>query len=50
MAYITPQTNVRLLSGVPLDADGRHTVLFESADAQAQYFIGKQKYNLDRYS
>ena len=50
MAYITPQTNVYLLSGVPLDPDGRHTLLFESRDAQSQYFISKNKYNLDRYS
>ena len=48
--YIEPQTNIRLLKDVPLDTSYDHTIYFSSAVAQANYFIGKQKYNLSNYT
>lgn len=48
--YIAPTTNIRLLSGVPLDGKYENTVLFASASAQQTYFISKTKYNLAGYT
>lgn len=48
--YIQPQTNIRILRNVPLDTSYEHTLYFESASAQASYFISKQKYNLTGYT
>lgn len=48
--YIEPQTNIRLLKDVPLDTSYDHTIYFSTAVAQANYFIGKQKYNLSNYT
>lgn len=39
----TPDSNIRLLSGVPLSKDYQHTRLFESESQQANYFSGKIK-------
>lgn len=48
--YIQPNTNIRLLKDVPLDTTYDHTLWFASADAQRDYFISLQKYNLTGYS
>lgn len=39
----TPDSNIRLLSGVPLSKDYQHTRLFESESQQTNYFSGKIK-------
>ena len=48
--YINPQTNIRILSNVPLDTTYDHTIYFDSASAQYNYFISLQKYNLTNYT
>lgn len=48
--YIEPNTNIRLLHNVPLDNTYQHTIWFTGATNQYNYFIGKQKYNLTKYS
>ena len=48
--YIEPRTNIRILKDVPLDTTYEHTIYFENAQAQYDYFIGLQKYNLTNYS
>lgn len=48
--YIEPQTNIRILKNVPLDTSYDHTIYFASQTAQANYFLGKQKYNLNNYT
>lgn len=44
--YIAPSTNIRLLSGVPLDSEYENTLYFGSLSSQVSYFMGKTKYNL----
>lgn len=42
MPFPTPHiTNIKLLSGVPLDASYRHSIYFASAGAQQGYFAGQ---------
>ena len=41
--YITPNTVVRLLTGVPLDTTYAHTIYFANKSAQTQYFVSKTK-------
>lgn len=48
--YINPQTNIRILRGVPLDTSYEHTIYFDSASAQYSYFADLQKYNLTNYT
>lgn len=48
--YIEPKTNIKILSGVPLDTTYDHTIYFNSANAQYNYFVGLQKYNLTNYT
>ena len=48
--YIEPQTNIKLLSGVPLDNTYDHTIMFTELSAQTAYFTSKVKYNLTNYS
>lgn len=48
--YINPQTNIRILSNVPLDTTYDHTIYFDSSSAQYNYFISLQKYNLTNYT
>lgn len=48
--YIEPSTNIRILKDVPLDKTFDHTIYFETASAQASYFMGLQKYNLNNYT
>lgn len=48
--YIEPRTNIRLLHNVPLDESFDHTIYFANANAQVNFFMSKQKYNLSNYS
>lgn len=48
--YIEPNTNIRLLKNVPLDNTYEHTIYFDNASSQVQYFIGLTKYNLTNYT
>lgn len=42
---IQPNTDIRLLTGIPLDNTYNHTVYFTDNNAQASYFISKTKHN-----
>ena len=44
--YIQPTTNIRLLSGVPLDNTYEHTIYFADEVSQRNFFMGKTKHNL----
>ena len=48
--YIAPNTNIRLLTGVPLDNTYEHTIYFTSEVNQRSYFMGKTKHNLTNQS
>lgn len=43
--YIAPNTEIRLLTGVPLDNTYAHTLYFANATAQAEYFASKTMNN-----
>lgn len=42
--YIEPNSTIKLLRNVPLDNTYNHTILFDSATEQYDYFNGKTKY------
>lgn len=46
--YINPDTDIRILSRVPLDSDYENTLYFDSLAAQTTYFANKTKYNLTK--
>lgn len=46
MAYISPNTTVSFLKGVPLTKDYQHSVAFASASAQNTYFASKAKHTV----
>lgn len=52
--YIEPRTNIRILSGVPLDTTYEHTLSWEDnstgKQAQTDYFLSCTKYNLTNYN
>lgn len=48
--YIEPGTNIKILKDVPLDTTYDHTIFFTDGTAQANYFMGLQKYNLTNYT
>lgn len=48
--YIVPNTIIRILKGVNLDNTYKHTIYFDSASVQANYFTAKNKYELNNYS
>lgn len=48
--YIQPNSQIKLLKNVPLDATYNHTILFTNATAQSSYFISCAKYSLDQQS
>ena len=50
MAYIAPNTNIRILHNVPLEPDYVNTIYFETLAAQTTFFQGKTKYNLTSQS
>lgn len=43
MPYIEPNSDIRLLSNVPIDTDYVHTLWFASADEQKAYFESKNR-------
>lgn len=44
--YIAPNTNIRILTGVPLEPSYENTLYFSSISAQTNYFSSKAKYSL----
>lgn len=48
--YIEPNTNIRLLTNVPLDNSYDHTIYFETETDQISYFTALTKYNLNYYT
>ena len=50
MAYIIPNTDVRILKGVKLDPSYANTIYFASDTAQYTYFASKTKYTLSAQS
>lgn len=48
--YIEPKTNIRLLSGVPLDTTYEHSLSWAFKTDQYNYFVSKTKYNLTEYN
>lgn len=50
IVYIYPQTNIKLLKDVPLDTTYDHTLWFDNASAQFEYFSALTKYNMNNYS
>lgn len=50
MSYVQPDTNIRLLTGIPLDKNYRNTLFWYNASSQQSYFSGKTKYSLTGYS
>ena len=45
---IEPKTDIRLLTGVPLDPTYNHTIRFTDTTAQSTYFANKTKHQLSR--
>ncbi|MBO7731139.1 MAG: hypothetical protein J6S67_01250 [Methanobrevibacter sp.] len=50
MAYVIPNTTIKLLRGVALDPTYQNTIYFASSTAQYNYFNSKAKYTLENYS
>ena len=50
MAYIEPNSTIRLLTGCPLDKTYDHTIYFASQSAQTSYFQSLTKYTYSNYS
>lgn len=48
--YITPNTDIIILHGVPLESNLEHTILFSSWFEQQSYFLQKAKYTLTNQS
>lgn len=47
---ITPNSIIKVLSGVPLDANHRNVIHFGDRASQTSYFTGKSKYTFSNYS
>ena len=47
---VTPNSVIRLLSNVPLDAAHRNTLYFSSVSAQTSYFSGQTAFTFSQYS
>lgn len=50
MAYVAPNSTLRLLHNVPLDITYENTIYFASASAQSAYFAGLAKYTQAQYT
>lgn len=49
MAYVAPNSTLRLLHNIPLDITYENTIYFVSASAQSAYFSGLAKYTQTQY-
>lgn len=50
MAYIEPNTEIRFLTGVPLDPDYENTLYFDNREQQANYFLNKTQFTFNNQS
>lgn len=50
MSYIQPNTDIYILSNIPLNKSYEHTVYYKDKDTQAQEFIKYKKHHLTNYS
>lgn len=50
MSYIQPNTDIYILSNIPLNKSYEHTVYYSDANTQAQAFIKYKKHHLTNYS
>lgn len=50
MAYVAPNSTIKLLRNVPLEPDYVNTLTFATTSAQTTYFSGKAKYTLTAQS
>lgn len=50
MSSIHPTSHIYLLHGVPLDNTYDHTIYFSTLTEQTNYFIARQKYDLQNYT
>lgn len=48
--YINPNTNIKILKGVPIDSTYQDTIFFTSKSKQTEYFSSLTKYNLTEQS
>lgn len=48
--YIEPNTNIKILKGVPLDTTYEHTIYFEDEGTQINYFSSLTKHDLRNYT
>lgn len=48
--YIEPNSDIYLLSDIPLDNDYTHSILFSSTSSQTAYFQSKIKHSLNKYT
>lgn len=47
MTFVTPLTSIRILKGIPLKSDYKHTITFTSKQAQSDYFVSKTFHAMD---
>lgn len=50
MAYISPNTTIKICKNVALDSDYRNTINFNDASSQYAFFNGKVKYTQSNYT
>ena len=50
MAYISPNSTLRILHGVPLSIENTNSINFASRNQQEAYFTSKAKYTYEHYS
>ena len=50
MAYVAPNSIIKILKNIPLEADYVNTLYFDTVSAQTTYFSGKAKYTLTAQS
>lgn len=50
LSYIPPNSDLKILKGIPLDPSYGHTLYFSSKSAQTSYFLGKTKHTYTNLS
>lgn len=48
--YVNPNTNIKILTGIPLDNTYEHTIYFNNRQTQANYFAARTLYDLTAQS